>query len=566
MLVHINVRNIALIDEVSLELHENLNILTGETGAGKSMIIDSINFALGGRVSKSIIRRGEKFAYVELLFDHHSDVTTAKLEEFGIQQEDDCILISRTLYTTGRTLYKINGQTVTRTMLKEISGVLLDVHGQHEHQSLLDPTSHIELLDRFGGKKLAEHLSRLQVVYHEFSQLDVKLKHLMDDDKTRVQMIDILKFQIKEIKDANLIIGEDTTLMEEMKVLGSAEKITSSLQEAYEYLNADNREGVGVTKSLGEAIRAISAISDINEELSQIYKELQNIEVQVWEMIPTLRNLSETIEYDPERLFIIQQRLDLIYKLKRKYGDSVEEILTHYHKISDDLQLLENSDQERTRIKKEMAILEKEMTEICHIISEIRKEQAKKVSIRIEKELHELQMENAKFKIEVNLKSKIGRMGIDDVEFMISTNNGEPMQPLGKIASGGEMSRMMLAIKTILADVDEISTLIFDEIDTGISGRTAQKVAEKLAFIAKKHQVICITHLPQIAAMSDYHYLIEKDSQNTRPNTHVYLLNDKDIVDEISRLMAGTLITSATLESAKEIKSMATTFKKALKA
>lgn len=565
MLVHINVKNIALIDEVSLELHESLNILTGETGAGKSMIIDSINFALGGRVPKTIIRRGEKSAYVDLLFHNNSPITVAKLDEFGILQEDDCILISRTLHTTGRTIYKINGQTVTRAMLKEISAILLDVHGQHEHQSLLDPAGHIGLLDRFGGRALTDNLSKLQTIYYDYQKLEGKLEHLMGDDKTRAQMIDILQFQIKEIEDAHLIIGEDTTLMEEMKVLGNAEKITSSLQETYDCLHIENQEGIGVTEILGEAIKAMSAVSDINKDLLSIYEELQNIEAQVWEIVPTLRNLSETIEYDPEQLLIIQQRLDIIYKLKRKYGDSIEEILAHYEKITGDLDLLENSDQQREQIKHEMEILETKMMTICDVISEIRKKQAKKVSVRIEKELQELQIENAKFNIEVNLKPKISRSGIDEVEFMISTNIGEPMQPLGKIASGGEMSRIMLAIKTVLADVDEISTLIFDEIDTGISGRTAQKVAEKLAFIAKKHQVICITHLPQIAVMSDFHYLIEKNSKNNRTNTHVFLLNEEKIIEEISRLMAGALITDTTLKNAKEIKNMATEFKKKLK-
>jgi len=564
MLVHINVKNIALIDEVSLELHENLNILTGETGAGKSMIIDSINFALGGRVPRTIIRRGEEFASVELLFDHHSKTTLAKLEAFGIRQDDEYILISRILYAKGRSIYKINGQTVTMSMLKEISGSLLDVHGQHEHQSLLNPSSHIELLDRFGGKKLSDHLLELQSLYSDHQKLEAKLKHLMGDDKTRAQMIDILKYQIKEIEDAHLKAGEEETLMQDMKVLGSSEKIKSCLQETYDYLNTDSSESIGVTKVLGEAIKAISAVSDINPELSQIYKELQNIEIQVWDIIPTIRDLSETIEYSPEQLFKIQQRLDLVYKLKRKYGDSIKEILSHYSQLCEELKLLENNDQQREQLKEEIEYLEKKMTAICQVITTIRKEQAKKVSTRIEKELHELQIENAKFNIEVSPKPKTSRNGIDHVEFMISTNVGEPMQALTKIASGGEMSRIMLAIKAVLADVDEISTLIFDEIDTGISGRTAQKVAEKLAFIAKKHQVICITHLPQIAAMSDYHYLIEKDNDNQRTNTHVCLLNEKSIIDEISRLMAGALITNTTIENAKEIKNMATKFKQAL--
>lgn len=565
MLVHINVKNIALIDEVSLELHENLNILTGETGAGKSMVIDSINFALGSRVPRTIIRRGEEFASVELLFDHHKAVTLAKLKEFGIRQDDEYILISRTLYVKGRSIYKINGQTVTMSMLREISGFLLDIHGQHEHQSLLDPSSHMELLDRFGGSELQKHLSELEILYPQYQELEEKLQHLMGDDQTRARMIDILKFQIKEIADADLKIGEDTDLMEKMKVIGSSEKIKSSLQEAYDYLHMDNPEVVGVTKVLGEAIKTISDISDINRELKEIYEELQNIEVLLWDIIPTIRDLSDTVEYDPEKLFEIQQRLDLIYKLKRKYGESIEEILSHYDEISNELDLLENSDQQREKVKREMDALQKKMTVISQDITRIRTKQAKKISGRIEKELHELQIENAKFKIEVSSKDAISRTGMDDVEFMISTNIGEPMQALTKIASGGEMSRIMLAIKTILADVDDISTLVFDEIDTGISGRTAQKVAEKLAFIAKKHQVICITHLPQIAAMSDYHYLIEKSNHDNRTNTYVKLLDDQRIIDEIGRLMAGAHITSTTITSAKEIKKMGTEFKNALK-
>ncbi len=564
MLIHINVNDIALIDEVSLELHENLNILTGETGAGKSMIIDSINFALGGRTSKSIIRRGEKSALVELLFDHNSKEVKNKLEEFGIDQEDEHILISRKLYDSGRTIYKINGQTVTRKMLTEISGMLLDVHGQHEHQSLLNASKHINLLDKFGGKALGKYLSELEMIYDKYVLLEKELEHLMGDDKTRIQMIDILKFQIKEIKEAALKVGEDKNLMEEMKILGNAEKIKENLQEAYDYLNGEETSEMGALSALGEAIKSISNISDISDDLGQIYSDLQNIEVQLWEIIPEIRTLNEAVDYEPEALFEIQQRLDLIYNLKRKYGDTIEEILAHYKQLCIDLDNLQNSDEKRKEVNSEMKKLESKMNDICKKISMIRQEQAKKVSSRIEKELHELQIDNAKFEIKVSQRSKIKHNGMDDVEFMISTNIGEPMQSLGKIVSGGEMSRIMLALKTILADVDEISTLIFDEIDTGISGRTAQKVAEKLAIIAKRHQVICITHLPQIAAMSDYHYLIEKSIDNSRPNTHVTLLNQSKIVEEISRLMGGAEITTTTIESAKEIKNMATNFKEAL--
>lgn len=563
LLIHINVNDIALIDEVSLELHENLNILTGETGAGKSMIIDSINFALGGRTPRSIIRRGEKSALVELLFDLNSKDVNDKLEELGIDQEEH-ILISRKLYATGRTIYKINGQTVTRKMLKQISVLLLDVHGQHEHQSLLNTSKHIDLLDKFGGKELANNLDQLASIYDQYVKLEKELDHLMGDDKTRIQMIDMLQFQIKEIKEAGLKIGEDTSLMEDMKILGNAEKIKENLQQAYDFLHAQDTGTMGVIGTLGEAIAAISNISDINDDLGQIHKDLENIEMQLWEIIPEVRTLNENIEYDPETLFEVQQRLDLIITLKRKYGDTTQEILSHYDQLKKDLKTLQNSDEKREKLNQEMAVMEAKMTKICAKISKIRMTQAKEVSSRIEKELHELQIENAQFQIKVSQRDHIKSNGIDDVEFMISTNIGEPMQSLGKIVSGGEMSRIMLALKTILADVDDISTLIFDEIDTGISGRTAQKVAEKLAIIAKRHQVICITHLPQIAAMSDYHYLIEKSIDNSRPNTHVALLKEDHIIEEISRLMAGATITATTMKNAKEIKSMATQFKETL--
>lgn len=564
MLIHINVNNIALIDEVSLELHENLNILTGETGAGKSMVIDSINFALGARVPRSIIRRGEDYALVELLFENQCEEIRSKLEGLGIDPEGEHILMSRKLTSNGRSLYKMNGQTVTRKMLQEISGLLLDVHGQHEHQSLLDTSKHIELLDKFGGKALEKQLLRLETIYEEYAELEKELDLLMGDDKARIQMIDMLKFQTKEIEEAGLEVGEDTILMEKMKVLGNAEKIKGSLQETYNFLQGENPETVSAQESLGEAINAISDIADINDQINEIYNTLQNIQVQITELIPDVRSLSEAAEYDPEALFEIQQRLDLIYNLKRKYGDTIEEILSHYDTLVVDLDNLENSDEKRKQISKKMKTLEGKMTTICQEISRIRQRQAKSVSAKIEKELHELQIENAQFEIKVTEKQKISRNGIDDVEFMISTNIGEPMQSLGKIVSGGEMSRIMLAMKTILADVDDIGTVIFDEIDTGISGRTAQKVAEKLAIIAKRHQVICITHLPQIAAMSDYHYLIEKSIDNKRPNTHVELLYDDCLIEEISRLMAGALITDTTMKNAKEIKNMATAFKDTL--
>lgn len=564
MLVHINVKNIALIDEVSLELHENLNILTGETGAGKSMLIDSINFALGARVPKTLIRRGENVATVELLFHHNNQEVLDKLNEFEIQQEDGYVLVSRTLYLTGRTIYKINGQTVTRAMLTEISALLLDIHGQHEHQSLLSQASHIDLLDRFGGNVLAKHLEDLKQLYANYSNLKATLESLMGDDKKRAQMIDILQFQIKEIEEAALKVGEDDSLTQEMKILGNAEKIKTNLNQAYMSLYTENRDVLGAIDLLGETIVAISAIEDMDPELGQIYSQLQDIETQIWDVLPQIRNFNEKVEFDQEMLFEIQQRLDLIYKLKRKYGNTIDEILVYYHQLCKELELLQNSEEQREKLKQDISILKEKMNTLCKMISDIRIKQAKKISFRIEKELHELQMENARFKIDVRPKDKISHNGMDDVEFMISANIGEPLQPLEKIASGGEMSRVMLAIKTVLADVDEISTLIFDEIDTGISGRTAQKVAEKLSFIAKKHQVICITHLPQIAAMADYHYLIKKDSDDHRTHTDVNLLQQDEMVKEISRLMGGAVITNTTIENAKEIKNMATEFKKTL--
>lgn len=449
-------------------------------------------------------------------------------------------------------------------MLTEISALLLDIHGQHEHQSLLSQASHIDLLDRFGGNVLAKHLEDLKQLYANYSNLKATLESLMGDDKKRAQMIDILQFQIKEIEEAALKVGEDDSLTQEMKILGNAEKIKTNLNQAYMSLYTENRDVLGAIDLLGETIVAISAIEDMDPELGQIYSQLQDIETQIWDVLPQIRNFNEKVEFDQEMLFEIQQRLDLIYKLKRKYGNTIDEILVYYHQLCKELELLQNSEEQREKLKQDISILKEKMNTLCKMISDIRIKQAKKISFRIEKELHELQMENARFKIDVRPKDKISHNGMDDVEFMISANIGEPLQPLEKIASGGEMSRVMLAIKTVLADVDEISTLIFDEIDTGISGRTAQKVAEKLSFIAKKHQVICITHLPQIAAMADYHYLIKKDSDDHRTHTDVNLLQQDEMVKEISRLMGGAVITNTTIENAKEIKNMATEFKKTL--
>ena len=562
MLVHLYVKNIALIDEIHLDLHESFNVLTGETGAGKSILIDSINLALGGRVNKDLIRAQEEEAVVELLFKIHEPKTLKVIEDFGLGVDgDNHLLLSRTIQRTGRSLCRINGRPVTLSMLQEITKHLIDVHGQHEHQSLLNIGMHVELLDQFCSRDLEIQKQALLALHHQYHQLDEKANHLSLNEQEKIRRLDLLEFQLHEIDQAKLKPGEEEDLLSQRKIFSNAQKLSTGIHKVYQLLQLEDGEKNSAIEKLGEATGILQELTEFDPSLMLLYQNIDTLTVQLQEYNRDVFHYLENLDHDPHFLDEIEQRLHLIYQLKRKYGHSIEEILAYRDQVLQEIEELQHNQEKIGILRAEMDVIAQEMKTICHVITKDRTETALLLEKKIETNLHSLQLKEAQFKISIERKETISAQGWDRVEFLITTNPGEPLKSLAKVASGGEMSRIMLAIKTVLADVDEIETLIFDEIDTGISGRTAQKVAEKIMLIAQQHQVICITHLPQIAAMADEHYLIEKTTEGSHATTAIHHLCEKQGIEELARLVGGAAITDTTIKNAQEMKQMATQLK-----
>lgn len=558
MLEYLHIKNVALIDEQFINFSEGLNILTGETGAGKSMVIDSINFVLGEKVSKDFIRSGETNALVEVLFFLKEQKTLEAIKNLDVELDAyNSLLISREINKNGRTVCKINGRGTTMNIIKEISSILIDIHGQHQHQSLLNSSKHIVLLDQFCGDKLQILKNELYKEYREYKSIQDKIKQLTGDEKERQQKIDILQYQINEIQTAKLKPNEEEDLLQQRKILAGAEKLNSNIKEIGILLNGDDSNYTGAVDQLNKIANLLKESSDIDLSLSELTALSQNITVQLEELAVDLRRYNKDIDSSPEQLFEVETRLDLIYNLKKKYGSNIQEILDFYNKIKNQLDFISNSEQELQKLDAGLKLQYDKISKLCEKITEIRKSKSVDIQTYIENTLTELEMKSAKFKIQITKKQEFNENGWDNIEFLISANAGEPLKPLAKIASGGEMSRVMLALKTVLADVDNIESLIFDEIDTGVSGRTAQKVAEKMAIISKNHQILCITHLPQIAAMADSHYLIEKIEQNNKTVTKIYDLDEQHSILELARLIGGATITNTTITAATEMKNFA---------
>ena len=557
MLENLYIKNVALIESVEINFGIGLNILTGETGAGKSMIIDSINFALGERASKDFVRSGTDQAVVEALFKVRNEEYIKVFENLGLDKpEDGEIIISRTVSSEGRTTNRVNGRTVTVSMLKELSQALIDIHGQHEHQSLLNPSKHIILLDKFCAESLNEYKAKMTELLNEYNDVKNKISKLYVNEEEKNRKIDMLQFQINEIGEAELDKNEEEVLNERKKILSNSEKLIRNIYNCINIISNSEEESC-VTDLLSNATGYIENVINIDESLNEVYDQLMTASSIIDDASRFLKHYGDSIDSDSDELDNIENRLDLIYKLKRKYGKSIEEILNYYNELSAELDVILNSEVEMKKLNDKKLSLEKEMNVLCDKMTEIRCTKAQEIQSKIENELHDLQMKNAKFKIHFEKKSEFSQNGKDKIEFMISPNMGEDLKPLSKIASGGEMSRVMLAMKNFLSDADNIETFIFDEIDTGVRGRAAQKVGEKMAQIARTHQILCITHLPQIAAMSDSHYLIEKNVCENKTITSVQTLNVDGSIREISRLMGGAEMTETTLKAAKEMKEMA---------
>ena len=554
MLEHLHIKNVALIKESEISFGEGLNILTGETGAGKSMVIDSLQFALGGRAGKDFLRHGEKMASVEALFAVQSSALQEKLEENGIEPEEDgSVLITRTLSETGKSVCRVNGSTVTVSMLKEIAEDLIDIYGQHEHQSLLNPSKHIRLLDRFCGAGFGDAMEEYKASFSALKEIDKQLDALMGNESQREQRMDILSFQKDEMEAAAIKAGEEEDLLEQKKRLGSMEKLIRLTGESIALLYDGNDRMPSACDQLGDALSKLQEAAEYDHTLTPFADALADAYAAVEDTARELKREADKQENDPEALEQIEERLQIIYKLKRKYGGTVEAVLAFYDKVVEELDFLANSNE---KVAELMAIREKEqkkLTAYAETLTARRKDTAEQVAEQIETALRDMEMKDARFHIQIDEKSDWTADGKDKVEFLISANAGESLKPLAKIASGGEMSRVMLALKTVLVDADDIGTFIFDEIDTGVSGRTARKVGEKMRFLGGRRQILCITHLPQIAAMADSHFLIEKESDGEETTTKVTPLTEEGSVGEVARLMGGSDVTETTLAAAREL-------------
>lgn len=562
MLLQLDIHNIALIDEVNIELSDGLNILTGETGAGKSIIIDSINAVLGERVSREIIRTGTEKALVEAVFQIDNEHFRDVLDEMGMEPEEDgTLILSREITQSGRNTCRVNGKMVAVSFMKAIGERLIDLHGQHDNQSLLRTENHIELLDSFGGEAvhiLKREYSALLVQYRDTK---TRLKALSGDPGERERKIDLLKFQTDEIRKAKLKTDEEEELNKQKLLLANAEKIAASLSLVYSLISSGEQGGRPATDVMNEALSQLSTISRLEDDYEDMHKRLQDIIYLLDDLTEDVRKNSENVEYNPALLEEIEERLDLIYKLKRKYGASISDI--HQYCINSERQLeeLAKSEESAVLLKNRKNELEALLYEASYKLNEERVKAASILENRIGKQLDDLEMRKARFKADIQFDTasegsdgrKYTQNGLDRLEFLISANAGEPLKPLAKIASGGEMSRIMLAIKTILAEVDKIPTMIFDEIDIGISGKAAQKVGEKLSYISRSHQVICVTHLAQIACMADKHFLIEKITEEESAKTTVSRLNSENTVKEIARLIGGSATSETSLQYAGEM-------------
>lgn len=552
MLEHLHIRNVALIKESEISFGDGLNILTGETGAGKSMIIDSLQFALGGRAGKDFLRHGEKQAAVEALFSVQSQALTEKLAENGIvPEEDGTLLITRTLSEAGKSVCRINGSTVTVGMLKEIAEDMIDIYGQHEHQSLLNPVKHIRLLDRFCGAGFGEAMEEYKNSRQRLKDLEKQLTILIGDESQREQRMDMLLFQKEEIEAAELQEGEEDALLEQKKRLSSMERLIRLTGESVTLLYDGDDRAPSACDQLGDALAKLQEAAEYDAALSPLADALADGYAAVEDCARELKREAEEQEADPEELERIEERLQLFYKLKRKYGGSIEAGLEFYEKAVQELEFLSNSSEKAAELSAKKAAEEKRLSALAETLTARRRATAEQVEEQIETALHDMEMKHARFHIQIEEKADWGADGKDKVEFLISANAGEPLKPLAKIASGGEMSRVMLALKTVLVDADEIGTFIFDEIDTGVSGRTARRVGEKMRFLGGKRQLLCITHLPQIAAMADNHFLIEKESDAGETVTRVTALDEEGAVREVARLMND--VTETTLAAAREL-------------
>ncbi len=556
MLLNLHVKNLALIEETEVEFGEGLNILTGETGAGKSILLGSINLALGAKFDKEMLRKGTDSALVELTFSCDEKIAE-KLEELDIEAEDT-VTISRRL-AVGKSVSKINGETVNIRQIKELAEILIDIHGQHEHQSLLNKKKHLEILDSFCGAEGRIALEQVQSLYHEVKAIKNKIQVDSLDEESKAREQALLEFEINEIDNAHLNLGEDEELEKNYRKMVNSKRITESLSECYGYTGGMGDNDAG--SLLGRAVRAVSSVSEYDSRIDQLEEQLSQIEELLADFNHELAAYLSDMEFDERDFRETEDRLNEINRLKDKYGYTIEKIMEAYEKKAVRLEMLADYDIFMAGLSKQLNAKEKELRLACDKLSAIRRENAKILEKQLINSLVHLNFLSVQFGIEVSPAADVAASGSDDVEFKISTNPGEPMKSLAQVASGGELSRIMLAIKTVLAAKDAVDTLIFDEIDSGISGKTAWKVSEQLNAVARAHQVICITHLPQIAAMADKHFLIEKNGDENGTVTELRKLKSEETLYELARLLGSDSLTDAALSNAREMRQQASVYK-----
>ncbi len=542
MLLNLHIKNLALIEELEVDFTDGLNIMTGETGAGKSIIIGSIELALGGKIDRGFLREGTEESLVELLFF----------------DGDEEVVLSRRITGT-RSINKVNGETVPVSKLREVAGHLIDIHGQHEHQSLLQKKKQLEILDKFAGNALEGPKSELKQRFQEYCSLKKELEESSSDSEARARELSFLAFEAAEIEEAALVIGEDEELEDEYKKLVHGRKIMDAVSEVHGLCGYENYDSAGET--IGKAFRTLGGVIVYDENLQGLCEQLGTIDSLLNDLARDLAEYMDSFDFSEERLAQTEERLNLINKLKMKHGKTIEQILAAKAEKEERIEKLQNYDLYLEKLKVSLEKTKAQVEELCGKISSIRKDAAAELSRKITEHLADLNFLDVRFEIQLERLENYSANGYDESEYLIAVNVGEVLRPLAKVASGGELSRVMLALKTVLADKDEVESIIFDEIDTGISGRTAQKVSEKMALIGKNRQVICITHLPQIASMADSHFLIEKSVQGQTTTTGIRRLKDSEEIEELARMLGGVEITDKVLENAQEMKNQANVLK-----
>lgn len=560
MLQNLHVKNLALMEEAEVDFREGLNILSGETGAGKSIIIGSINLALGEKVQKEMLRENADYALVELIFHVSNEKQKEQLRALDVFPENDEVILSRKI-VNGRGVAKVNSESVPASKMREIAAILIDIHGQHEHQSLLSKKKHLEILDDYAREALADSKDKLRVAYQNYRKLQDELHNAAVDEEERLREISFLEFEIKEITEASLQENEDIRLEEEYRRYSNGKKIMEAVNGAYNYTGSTNDNASDLT---GRALRELAAASSFDERVKGLEEQLMEIDNLLNDFNREIAAYIDETEFDDETFYQMERRLDEINHLKSKYGNSIDEIFKALEEKETRIAKLQDYDTYLAKLRADVKEAEQELKKLCEKVSKIRKKYAKNLTAAVSEALKDLNFLDVRFEMKFELTADYTANGTDDAEFLISTNPGEPVKSLGKVASGGELSRIMLAIKTILADTDAIETLIFDEIDSGISGRTAQMVSEKMNVLGRNHQIICITHLPQIAAMADAHFLIEKSVENKTTHSNIRELNDEEKVDELARMLGGVEITDKVRESALEMRELAKTKKSAI--